>query len=69
MPNMTPKELAIELDTDPKTCRKFLRSLTTDRAGKGGRWVIDSDDLDTLKDRFATFTSRRTTTLTINDED
>lgn len=64
---LTAKELAIELNTDAKTCRKFLRSLTDDRAGKGGRWVIDAKDLDTLKDRFAAFNSRRTTTLTIAD--
>lgn len=67
--NMTPKELAIELDTDAKTVRKFLRSLTTERAGKGGRWVIDADDLDTLKDRFAAYNSRRSTVLTIADFD
>lgn len=64
---MTPKELAIELNSDPKTIRKFLRSLTTDRAGKGGRWVIDSNDLPSLRIRFAEFNSRRTTTLSIND--
>lgn len=66
---MTPKELAAELDTDAKTVRKFLRSLTADRAGKGGRWAIDRDDLDALKVRFAAFNSRRTTTLTIADFD
>lgn len=63
---MTPKELAIELGTDPKTTRKFLRSLTTDRAGKGGRWVIDPADLPALKERFANWNSRTTTTLIID---
>jgi hypothetical protein len=65
---MTPKELAILLDTDPKTCRKFLRSLTDDRAGKGGRWVIDEAMVDDLKVRFANFNARKVTTLTINDD-
>lgn len=64
---MTPKELATELGTDPKTTRKFLRSLTTDRAGKGGRWVIEDSDLPILKERFANWNSRSTTTLTIAD--
>lgn len=65
---ITAKELAAELNTDAKTCRKFLRSLTDDRAGKGGRWEIDAADLDTLKDRFAAFTARRSTTLTLTDD-
>lgn len=65
---MTPKELAIELGTDPKTARKFLRSLTTDRAGKGGRWIIDPADLDALKDRFANWNSRTTTTLILDQD-
>lgn len=65
---ITPKELAIELNTDAKTVRKFLRTLTTDRAGKGGRWVIDAADLDALRIKFADFNSRRTTTLTLTDD-
>lgn len=63
---MTPKEIAIEFDTDAKTIRKFLRSLTDDRAGKGGRWEIDADDLDELRTRFADFTARRTIRFTID---
>lgn len=66
---MTPKELAQELDSDPKQVRKFLRSLTTDRAGKGGRWVIEDSDLPMLKERFANWNSRSTTTLSISDLD
>ena len=65
---MTPKELANEFDTDPRTIRKFLRSLTTDRAGKGGRWEIDPADLDALRTRFDAFNARRTTTLTITTD-
>lgn len=66
---MTPKELAAELNTDARTCRKFLRSLTDDRAGKGGRWIIDADDLDSLRDRFDAYNARRTTTLIITTDD
>lgn len=69
MNTLTAKELAIELNTDAKTVRKFLRSLTDDRAGKGGRWAIAADDLPALRDRFAAFNSRRTVTLTIADFD
>jgi len=66
---MTPKELAVELDTDPKTVRKFLRSLTPDRAGKGGRWVIDANDLDAIKAKFADYSARRAAVFTLPADD
>lgn len=69
MNTITPKELAAILDTDAKTCRKFLRSLTDDRAGKGGRWAIDADDIDALTERFAAFTARRTITFSLEGDD
>lgn len=50
---MTPKELAAELGTDPKTFRKFLRGLTNDRAGKGGRWKLDDATVATLRVAWA----------------
>ena len=37
------KELAAEVGTDPKSFRRWLRSWTTDRAEKGGRWIFDAD--------------------------
>lgn len=66
---MTPKELAVELDTDPKTVRKFLRSLTADRAGKGGRWVIDAADLEAIKAKFADYNARRAAVFTLPADD
>lgn len=66
---MTPKELALELDSDPKTIRKFLRSLTTERAGKGGRWIIDENDLDALRIAFDDFSSRRATIFELPETD
>lgn len=44
----TPKQLASELGTDPKTFRRFLRGLTSDRAGKGGRWNIDEEGREAI---------------------
>jgi hypothetical protein len=52
---VTPKDLAEILGTDPKTVRKFLRSLTPERAGKGGRWAIPASvipELETLFDNW-----------------
>lgn len=37
------KDLAAECDTDPKTFRRWLRSQTSDRANKGGRWVFTAE--------------------------
>lgn len=64
MNTMTPKEIAAALDTDPKTCRRFLRSLTTERAGKGGRWAIDASMIDEIADRFDAYRNRTTATIT-----
>jgi methionine synthase II (cobalamin-independent) len=39
---MTTKDFAAAIGTDPKTLRKFLRSTTPveDHPGKGGRWTL-----------------------------
>jgi hypothetical protein len=34
------KDLAAECETDPKSFRRWLRSYTTSRANKGGRWIF-----------------------------
>jgi len=50
---LTPKELAIELGTDARTCRKFLRSTLPDAApGKGARWAIEAKQVRSLKSKF-----------------
>lgn len=67
--SLTPKELALHLGSDPKTVRKFLRSLTTERPGKGGRWVIQRSDLEALEARFENWNTRSATVLSIDDED
>lgn len=49
---ISPKDFAELVGSDPKTVRRFLRSLTTDRANKGGRWEISTDDVDALTARW-----------------
>lgn len=60
---LTPKELAIELDADAKTTRKFLRSrssgLAADAPGKGGRWAIDARKVKGLRTKFAKWDAAR----------
>ena len=49
---ITPTELAKLCNTDPKTMRRFMRSLTDERVGRGGRWEIDAADVDAIVAAF-----------------
>lgn len=50
---LTSKDIAAEIDTDPRTLRRFLRDDNTYRnAGSGGRYVFTQKDIPTLKKRF-----------------
>jgi hypothetical protein len=66
---MTPKELANHFGTDPKTVRKFLRSIATERPGKGGRWTIPTEMLPELEERFAAWNTRSATVLSLDADD
>lgn len=59
MATITVTEFATELDTDARTARKFLRSVTPADAqpGKGSRWEIEKRDIRSLKSKFAKFTA------------
>lgn len=50
-------EFATEINTDARTARKFLRSVTPADAqpGKGSRWSIERRDIRSLKSKFAKF--------------
>jgi hypothetical protein len=50
-------ELATALDTDPRTARKFMRSITPreSQPGKGSRWSIEKREVAPLKRKFAKF--------------
>lgn len=67
--HMTPTELAEILGTNPKMCRKFLRSIVPDRAGKGGRWALDRSQVDLFKVRFAAWQLGRTTVLVLDENE
>lgn len=57
---LTPAALATELGTDPRTTRKFLRSITPKESqpGKGARWEIKGTktELARLQKAFRAFT-------------
>lgn len=52
-------DLATELNTDARTTRKFLRSITPKDAqpGKGSRWSIEKRDVRSLRSQFTKFTA------------
>ena len=53
---MTPAEFAVEVDSDGRTVRKFLRSITPkeDQPGKGSRWSLPATkrEVNALKKKF-----------------
>lgn len=51
---MTTNEIAVELDTTPRTLRKFLRS-EGQGVGKGSRYALPSSkrDMNSLRKRFS----------------
>lgn len=57
MATITVNELATTLDTDARTARKFLRSITPIDAqpGKGSRWSIEKVQVRSLTSKFAKF--------------
>ncbi len=58
MAQITVTDLATELGTDPRTTRKFLRSITPkeEQPGKGSRWAIEKAQIRSMKSKFAAFT-------------
>ena len=56
---LTATELAGMLDTDSRTARKFLRSITPKDAqpGKGSRWGIEKAKVRGMRSKFVKFTA------------
>lgn len=53
---LTPKDLATQFESDPRTVRKFLRKDAkengTETPGKGSRWEIEAKTVRSLRKRF-----------------
>lgn len=67
---LTAAELATELETDARTIRKFLRSVTPkeNQPGKGARWNIEKKNLRTLRKQYADWDAARQTAADEADE-
>jgi hypothetical protein len=51
---LTITDLAARLESDPRTTRKFLRSITPadEQPGKGSRWAVPATKVQSLKSKF-----------------
>ena len=65
------QDLSTALEANPRTVRKFLRSVTPveDQPGKGGRWQIEKKDLRSLKKKFETFLVEHTRQAEVAEAD
>lgn len=54
---LTVTDLAARLESDPRTTRKFLRSVTPadEQPGKGGRWQVPATKVRSLKSQFTKY--------------
>jgi hypothetical protein len=63
MATITPAEFAVEVDSDGRTVRKFLRSVTPkdEQPGKGSRWALPGTkrDITRMKKQFAEWTAKQ----------
>lgn len=68
---LTAKELAVRLDTDPRTLRKFLRTHNrangADTPGKGSRWEIEAKQVRSLKKAFIAWTDAKSAKVAASD--
>lgn len=60
---MTPAEFAVEVESDGRTVRKFLRSITPkdEQPGKGARWALPGTkrDVARLKKQFSEWSAKQ----------
>lgn len=74
---LTVKEVAVQLDTDPRTLRKFLRHQVTeaggkvgeDTPGKGGRYSLEASKMKSLSKDFAAWNEARRKPEVESDEE
>lgn len=61
--NLTPKDLANELNVDPKTLRRVMRSLADETPGSGARWEITPEFADVIRERMNRTHNRKVVTF------
>ena len=70
MATSTPKELALQFETDARTVRKFLRDVTPveDHPGKGSRWAIENRTIRSLTKKFTEWEAARAAAEAAEDD-
>lgn len=66
---ITVKDLCAELNAEPKAFRRWLRTQTDARAGRGGRWAFSPEVAEQLKDRYAKRSEAKATTPVLTEGD
>lgn len=63
---VTTAELAEELETDPKTLRRFLRSEASpvETVGKGHRYILDSKTTKLIRKAFVVWSTTKGNAVT-----
>lgn len=61
MATTTPKEFALQVESDARTVRKFLRDVTPrdEHPGKGSRWAIENRQVRSLTKKFRNWDEER----------
>ena len=65
---VTAPEIARVLGMNAKSVRRRIRSMTDDRAGKGGEWRFDADHAVEIANRILTGNGRKVTDFTFKSE-
>lgn len=70
MAQITVSELAVILDADARTTRRFLRSITPKEncPGKGARWAIEKREVRAMTKKFAAFSAAELAKKNARDE-
>ena len=64
---LTANELADEMNVNPKSLRRFMRSLSDDRAGRGGKYLIPRSVANQIIAKYNEGPNRKTVTYSIKD--
>lgn len=63
MNGTTPKDLAAEMNINPKSLRRFIRAHFADRAGSGNRYNLTDEACDYIRNNYGKVAIRKVVTL------
>ena len=63
MSGMTPKDLAAEMNINPKSLRRFIRAHFADHAGSGNRYNLEAEAVAYIRANYGKVAIRKVVTL------